>query len=492
MNGLILNLGLKSIRAIIFNNEGKALTHSYKVVNSYLDNDRVEQDPQEWWEKGLSCIKEALKVENKIDFITVTSSAACVIPVTKDGDNLMRTIMVSDKRAKKESDYIQNLSSFKDLPYTSGVYYTIPRILWIKNNCPDIYNLTDKFVSPNDFLIHKLTGEFCIDPLNAGKYFTVNDQYPQELLQELEINIDSLPPIQPIGTKLSLSSEMIQELGLSNEVKVILTTYDAICAFFGSGPEKEGDACDMSGTVTSLRALTHKKIKETESRIFEQKYQDWNVVGGSNNMGGGLIEWALEIFYQKNEHGKLELLKEHFSAETGLLFLPYLLGERAPLWDDHVRGTFLGIERTHNKDDLTRAVLESTGYLLRQLVECVESNDITINRLFVSGGLSRLDIINQIKADILGKEVIKVEEVESTSFGAYSIARKCLDENFNPQPCFKIEKVYMPNLEKHKIYSETYSLFQDTYQHLKEFHEKRKDHLQSRRANSNQIKRTSL
>lgn len=472
MNGLVLNLGLKGIRAIIFGENGKIIAHSYRRINTYLNKDYVEQDPQEWWEKGQQCIREVLRKEKNFDFITVTASAACVVPVTKEGRHLMRTIMVSDKRATEEAGAISRLDSFKEMPYQSRSYYTLPRILWIKKNLPAIYRQTYHFVSPNDFFIHKLTGQFLIDPLNATKYYTVHDQYSQRLLDDLGIEWCKLPPIKPMGSYFHVS-ESACELGFKPGTKVVLTTYDSICAFFGSGPSEEGDACDMSGTVTSLRTLTKKSLSFNETKIFEQKYNDWNIVGGSNNLGGGLVEWLLEIFPKENAHDDLEKLNNLVAAEKGIIFLPYLLGERAPLWDDHVRGAFLGIERFNTKEDLARAVLESTGFLLRQLIETVESNGITIKRLFVSGGLAKLDVINQIKADITGRDIVKIKETESTAFGAYSLARQSLDPSYNRADHLEIEKIYYPDPQKHELYSRAYPLFTTAYHSLKDFHQQR-------------------
>ncbi len=477
MQGLVLNLGLKSIRAIVFDSNGKAKASAFKPVNTFLSRDFVEQQPEKWWEKGLECIKAVLKKENKIDFMTVTSSSACLIPVQQDGACLSNAIMVSDKRALKESLHISQLDSFKKLPFKALPYYSIPKILWIKNNWPKVYAETHKFLSPNDFLFFKLTGGFCIDELNATKYYTLNNSYPKELLKDLNIDEEKLPDIKPIGSAALLSSELCKQLNLDKNVKVVITTYDALCAFFGSRVKEEGDACDMSGTCTSLRVLTKKKIKKGEERIFENKFNEWNIVGASNNLCGGLIDWALEVFYHKHDYDKLDELSNRFSAKTGLIFLPYLLGERAPIWDNEVRGSFLGIERFHDKQDLARAVLEATGFCLRGLIEAIEENGIAVRRLYVGGGLSKIDLINQIKADITGREIFKLKETESTSLGAYCLARQSIDKLFDASSVCAIEKKYSPDLEKHKTYSTAYALFEKAYHCLKEFHHLRANEL---------------
>jgi sugar (pentulose or hexulose) kinase len=473
MKGLVINLGFRSVRAIIFGSDGRILASSSRKVETFLSSEYVEQDPDEWWRKGSECLREVLGKVEDIDFITVTASAACVTPVDEKANPTMRTILVSDKRADKEASYISGLDSFKKLGYEASAYYTIPRILWIKRNRPDIYGRTFKFLSPNDFFIAKLTGDFVIDELNATKYYTVNNEYPRELLRDLEIDEDKLPEIKPIGSMLKLSDETAENFHLRRDLPVVVTTYDAICAFFGSGVREEGDACDISGTVTSVRVLTRRDIRPDESRIFQLRYRDWNIVGGSNNLGGGLIEWLLNNFYMNRTYEDLEKLSNLSSAASGLIFLPYLMGERAPLWDDKVRGCFLGIERFHNRDDMARAVLESTGYVLRSLIEAIEDNGIQVNRIYASGGLARIDLINQIKADITGKKIYKLMEAESTALGAYCLAREVLEPGFDASPLFKIEKEYSPRREVENIYAEAYRLFKAAYRDLRRFHEER-------------------
>lgn len=479
MNGLILNLGFKGIRAIIFDSKGKTISASHRKVNTYLNKDLVEQNPNEWWYEGLICIKEVLNRHNDIDFITVTASSGCLVSTDKKGKSLMRALMVADKRAHKEAEYIGSLKSFQGLPYRPDPTLMIPKILWVKNNRPDIYAETSKFLSPNDFFIYNMTNEFVIDDLNATKYFTVDNKYPDGLLRELEIDTNLLPQIKPVGTVLNLSSHFIEEIGLKKKVPLVLTTYDALSALFGVCTNEEGEACDMSGTVTSMRTLTDKNLQNNETRIFSQKFNDKNIIGGSNNLGGGLIEWLLHTFYSENEYHELETLKTHMSAKTGLLFLPYLLGERAPIWDNQIRGAFLGIERFHTKQDMARAVLESAAFVLRHLLEIIEENDIRIEKIYASGGLSKIDLVNQIKADVTGKEVLKVKETEATSVGAYILARKAIDPDFDAKEFIEVEKVYTPDESTKDIYATAFELFKSAYGGLQEFHRKREDSLQA-------------
>jgi len=186
------DVGTGGNKAVLCDLQGQVLYSVYQSYGiSYPRPEWVEQDPDEWWDKGLECIKEVLKKKGDIDFITVTASSTCVIPVDSDGNCLMRAIMPSDKRAFNEAKHILELESFKKLPYRVDSYFVIPKILWIKNNLPATYNKTHKFLSPNDFLIYKLTNRFLTDELNATKCYTINNKYPKLLISFPPINRNS-------------------------------------------------------------------------------------------------------------------------------------------------------------------------------------------------------------------------------------------------------------------------------------------------------------
>jgi xylulokinase len=478
---LVLNLGLKSIRCIIFNEKGTVIEQASLKINTFIKDEWVEQSPSEWWEKALRIMRiatETEEVSQKISRVSVTSSSACLVYVDDDGTPLGRGIMVSDKRAQKEADDIAALAEFEDVKKATGLgisaYFQLPKILWLKNHKNKAFKKVNKFLSPNDFLLFKLTGKYITDIFNAQKFHFdyIEHKYPQNLLKKIGIDDSRLPPVGNPSQLIGPINDDLNQRFNFNEVKAYLTTYDAICAFLGSGPIDTSVACDVSGTVTSVRAYTNEEITNDLENIFltPMKAHDMYIVGGSNNIGGGLIEWLKQAFYshEKNPYEVMEKeARESTIGGRGLIFLPYLMGERAPVWDNVVRGMFFGIERTHTRRDFARAVFESTAFITADLVNEIVKNGIPVERVRVSGGLARIRFINQIKADVLGMNVEVVENFETTSLGCLALmlaGRKKYDTMKDAiEKIVRIRVVYKPKMEYHEMYKKLFNIYKNIY-----------------------------
>ncbi len=496
-NIMVINLGLKSIRCIIFDSNGMKLGSASAAIQTAIDDVRVEQSPAQWKEKAFDVMQNALSEAraSKISFLTVTTSASCLVCMDANGNPVRDAIMVSDKRAVKEASFINELSSFKPVKEKTGLAVSasllLPKILWVKKNQPDIFEKTAYFLTPNDYLIHFLSGQVVTDYLNALKYHYIlqESSYPLDLLQQIGIPRNKLPDVEDTGICVGpIRSDLADSLGINHNVSVVLSSYDAICSFIGSGVSEDGEASDVSGTVTVFRAVTRKKDLMPSHRVYNLPFHqdDIGIIGGSNNLGGGLIEWVKQCYYQREEFPYEVMEKDARESEVcakGLLFLPYLLGERAPIWNDEARGVFFGLERMHTRRDMTRAVFESTGFIDCDMIEAIREAGASVDTVRLSGGLARVQLISQIKADILGKEVLVLSEFETTSSGAAMIvlhgqgiyaSLKEIADRFAA-----IRMIIRPDIENHKRYIYMYNLYKEAYQSLKPLYTKRMQILQN-------------
>ena len=414
---LIINLGLKSIRVIVFNNDGVTLYSDSIPVHTLLHGERVEQDVVEWKTslyKLLSDLAAKTDLIPKIDFITSTTSSSCVFGYDKNMNPITKVLMVSDKRSSDEVSFIRANPLYIKENRKESVYCAessnVPKLLWFKNNAIDVFKNIKHWLGANEFLNYEFTGEVVTDSLNASKSFYSNthNEYLKDILEDLSIPANLFPEVRDLGSILTLSGSMIKSYPFSKNCKYVITTYDAICAVIGSLSGDSGGVCDVSGTVTSVRALAQMdiKIKDSNSVILRQDIPliQHTLIGSSNNLGGGIIEWYRQAFFQNaTGEGYAEIEDDASKSPpgaNGLIFLPFLLGERSPFTDKDIRGNFFGINRESKRQDFTKAVFESTAYVTNDLIGLIRNENFEVKSLSVSGGLARFDLINQIKADV--------------------------------------------------------------------------------------------
>ncbi len=476
---LVINLGLKSIRGIVFNEEGIQIFSSSRAVHSKLIDDKVEQDTKEWKTKLESILEEIASIDSlndKIEYITSTTSSSCIYGVNEKGEPITKVMMVSDKRASAEAEEIEeiikteNKESLLNCPASS----IIPKAIWYKRNKEKQFNKVKCWMGAGEFLNYYFTGEIITDSLNASKGLYENEAYLENVINKAGIDIKTLPKVENIGFELSVLKNIKREFNFSANAKYILTTYDAICAVIGSYDGEKNTACDVSGTVTSVRVLSDFGLEKQEGAILSQKLCNYDkyLIGASNNLGGGIIEWLKQAFYNEKDSNVYYIMEnnahEISMGAHGILFLPYMLGERSPFKSPNARGVFFGIDRSSTVKEFSRAVFESTAFVSNDLLQLIISNGVQIDSMSVSGGLARFDLINQIKADVTNKRIKVIENFESTAVGAFILLMLSL-KRFNSieeaaSKIIRIRKIINPSDSNHAIYSE----FFDFYKKLNE------------------------
>jgi xylulokinase len=495
---LIINLGLKSIRSIVFNEKGEAVKKYWLPVKTIIDGPFIEQDPNEWWEQAKAVIKASLteEIKEKIGYISVTSSSCCLVMLDEKDQCVNNSIMVSDKRAHEQAKLLKTDERFsflfKNQNHLAEPSYMFPKIMWLKENKAEVFTSVAKFMSSDDFLIYHLTGRFVTDYLNAEKFYydISSGSYPGVLLEHLGMSESMLPKVVEIGdTAGMLKQEVKEEMGLKQDVRVVVSTYDAICAVLGAGVSEEGEVSHVCGTCSSFRVYSNKKISAGMGILAQpMKAMGMYIVGGSNNIEGGVLEWAKDCFYG-DSYPLLPVLffalleagaRQSTLGARGLIFIPYLLGERVPFWDPDVRAVFFGLERNHTRKDIMRSIFETAGFNALNMLKAIEKSGVPVKRIRISGGLSRIDYICKLKADITGREVVVLEEFETTAVGAFMAA--AVNAGLFPDlksaaSVVKIKKVIKPDMKAHKKYQKLQKLYMEIYKSSSKVFRKRKKYL---------------
>jgi len=432
----VLNLGLKSVRAAAFDATGQRIGIVYRPIATLMGEGMVEQDPEEWWRSALETLDELVAtadLRGRVDRITVTGSAGCLVALDGDGRPVRPAIMISDVRAQGHAARIAAHEAYGRLTRASARVspdLMVPKIAWFKEHQPATYAKARWLVSPNDFLVHRLTGEVLTDAATASKFWfdpSGDGDYP-EPLRDLGVDLERLPPVAT-GARaiLPVRPELRDRYGFKPSIRLVLSTYDALCAVYGSGVSRLGEACDVSGTVTSFRVVTERSERDPNGRVFIIPHlaPGRYLAGGSSNLGGGVIEWARQLLYSDDADPYRTLAAEATDTPPGaggLLFLPYLLGERAPVWDSAARGVFFGLGRSHGRGDMIRAIIEGLGYSVFDIADRLAAMGVVADSVSASGGLARIGVVTQVKADMLGVPFVLNEELETTALGAAMVA----------------------------------------------------------------------
>jgi len=471
---LIVNLGLKSIRVIVFDRNGSQVFSDSKPVHTFILNNYIEQDANEWLERLdelLIDLKETTRLITAIEHVTVTTSSSCILGVDRNFNPKTKVIMVSDKRSSEQVELIKKFDGTNKEFSPISTSYTIPKVLWFKEHLSN-FDEVKFWVGSGEFLNYFFTQKIFTDPLNASKsLYKEGSGYRKDLFGKLGLSVKSFPEVKPIGHTVDISEKIKKNYGFKKNCLFTLTTYDAVCSVLGSYNSLENNACDVSGTVTSVRMLIDKnKIKNIKNKspyLIVQKIDliDKVIIGASNNMGGGIIEWLKQAFYDENDSDvyyriENDAIKSGLGS-NGILFLPYLLGERAPFNSTNIRAEFIGINRSSRHYDFTRAAFEATAFVTNDLLLLIK--DLNPKSLSVSGGLARFDLINQIKADVTGLPVYVLGNFESTSLGALILCILANDKSLTYQEIAKdivqIRKVIYPNRKNQDIYKQYFEYF---------------------------------
>ena len=502
---LVINLGLKSIRGIVFDHRGVPLYSKNHPVHTTLSHDKVEQDAAEWkvlLEKILEDLRDNTDLSNKIRYVTVTTSSSCIVGVDEKCHPLTKVMLVSDKRSEHQASFIKQTQQFQkygDTGLTCSSSSLVPKVLWFKDNEPDVYTNVRYWLGAGEIFNYFFTGKYITDPLNAGKAFYSGGEYLVDLIREVGISETVLPEVLQIGSFHTICSEVLHKYKLHPDSQFILTTYDAICAVLGSSNGDTDNACDVSGTVTSVRVLHDQSVTKKSKLLLVQSLDHLKkyLIGASNNLGGGIIEWYKQAFFDTTDQEAYYEMdnqaQECNPGAGGILFLPYLLGERAPFHQPNATASFFGINRNTTQKEFTRSVFESTAYATRGLLELIMESGIKIKSITVSGGLSRFDIINQIKADVCNVPVNVVENFESTSLGAFMLMT--MANNVFPtvegalREFVKIRKVILPSPKNHILYEEYYSMYKELNTIMTPFYDRHRKVKELEGSHKNQIVR---
>jgi gluconokinase len=480
-----IELGTNAVRVYAFDLNGNILGSLKGYCPTFhSEPDHSEQDPDQIFITMLYVLKNLLNdlvhpKKYKVLSICFSASMHSVLAVDKSGSPMGNAITWADNRANKEAAELKNSSLGKKIYKTTGTplhpMSPLTKIAWIKNNEKEKFKQVSKFLSIKGYILQQLTGEYLIDYSIASATGLLNIhkiQWEPEALKFAGITSAMLPDLVPVFTSAGKLNKAYQtSLGLSVDTKLLVGSSDGCMAILGDGINGEGMANITVEDSGAVRVMGDKVLQDDKQRFFnylltENRY----VSGGPTNNGGIIFEWFTRQFGDfKNpfdiEDSMLELINEASgisAGSDGLIFLPYLLGERAPIWNANARGVYFGINIKHTKAHFLRAVIEGILYEIYSIGKTLQEHRAFKN-LSINGSFGTLPFFVQMVADIYNKPVRLRQNYHSVSYGSYLISAtemgiyNSLDEAVKT---VVLGDFVTPEKNNHRTYLKYYKIFE--------------------------------
>jgi len=492
------DLGTSGNKAVLFSADGKlvaAVTSAYET--NFSSGNRAEQDPADWWRAVCESTRGLLeKIDaSKIACVALSGQMMGCLCVDGRGGPLRPSIIYCDQRATAEADRIIEAVGAEEfygiVGHRVSPSYSIEKLMWLKANEPDVYANTFKMLNAKDYINFKLTGEIATDYSDASgtNAFDLNSfTWSERIIDAAGVDAGMFPDLKESTHVLgAVTAGAAKETGLTEGTPVVVGGGDGSCAAVGVGCVKPGMAYNYVGSSSWIAVASERPIVDPAMRTM-----NWaHVVPGFLHPAGTMQTAGSAYQWLKNEVCQVEaaaaedrgvspyeLINQRIARSppgaNGLVFLPYLLGERTPRWNPNARGAFIGLTLSHKREDVLRAVLEGVTYNLAIIVDIFRKH-VPIETVTVIGGGAKGEVWRQMMADIYNARIEKPNYLEeATSMGAAITGGVGvgLFDGFDVIDRFlTIESTHEPNEANREQYLKMMPIFEKCYHALVDVYE---------------------
>lgn len=489
-----IDVGTTAVKSAIFSDDGLLIDQASTEYETYYPyQNAAEQEPDDWWQAVVVTVREILEKtriqSSAIAAIAVSSQGPTMLAVDKTGRPVYPALIWMDQRADDACAFLREKIGADLIFRTTGnainSYYVLPELLWLKQNKPELYAKTYKILQANGYIVLKLTGHYTFDRSQAGLtllYDICTGQWAENLFASLELPLELFPPISECSTVIGeVTTEAAKETGLQVGTPVIAGMVDATAAALEAGAVSDGTICEMTGTSTVIMAAMTRPITDARLTFFPHSVQKTFLLIGPMSSTGASLKWF------KNQLGLAEQnaaallgidpyevmnreVETLAAGPSGIIFLPYLAGERSPIWDNKARGLFFGLSVNTTRAHLIKALFEGTAFGLKHNLDVFTEGGMTVTEIRSVGGGAKSTVWNQIKADITNTPILIPETAIGAPFGDIVLAGYGIGlfpdifETINQ--LVKIRETYEPRAQYVQNYQEMFALYKDLYIHL--------------------------
>jgi xylulokinase len=478
------DLGTTGDKATLFAPDGTVVASTFaSYETTYAQPNWAEQDPAGWQAALFESTRRLVK-RNGGDVAVVSFSGHMngALAVDDDGTPLRPAIIWADQRAVAEAELIRQRCGDAETYALTGnrisPAYTAAKVLWIKEHQPDLFRRTHKILQAKDYAAFLLTGVLATDTSDASLTLLLDlhtRHWAEPMFERLELDPALLPDPVPSATVIgAVTPAAAAATGLRAGTPVVIGGGDGACATVGAGSVRPGQAYNYLGSSSWVALATAEPVLDPTQRTFNLLHLDPDlyVALGTMQTAGGALDWFERLVHDAGQDAPTYAELDAAAAEVapgggGLLFLPYLMGERSPYWNPQARGAFVGLAMPDGRGALARAVMEGVAFNLRHILEVLVSQGVAVDSMRLIGGGGKSTLWRQILADIYGRPIAQLDlPAQATALGAaiaggvgvgiyadYGVA-----QNLAP-----VARVNQPDPVAQARYEPLYTLFKDTY-----------------------------
>ncbi|MNO14450.1 Xylulose kinase [compost metagenome] len=477
-----IDLGTSSVKTLLVDRNGDIkgeATAAYPLIHERPGYS--EQNPEEWVTGTVSCLKQLFKDSGvspeDIDGVSYSGQMHGLVLLDADHNVLRNAILWNDTRTTAECREIESKLGDKLLSITKNAAlegFTLPKILWVQKHEPELFSKAAQFVLPKDYLRYRMTGRVEMEISDAAGTLLLNvaeGEWSQEIVEAFGLPTGFCPPIvgstENTGTVLPEFAELS---GLSTATKVFGGGADNACGAVGAGIVKKGDALSSIGTSGVVLTYEEDKSKDFEGKVhfFNHAHPGAFYAMGVTLAAGYSMSWFKDsLAPELSFNDFLEPVSKVAPGSEGLLFTPYLVGERTPHADSVIRGSFIGLSGTHRREHMARAVMEGITFSLAESFELFRQAGISVERVISIGGGAKNPVWLQMQADIFGTPVVSLKNEQGPAMGAAMMAAVGSGWFSSLKDCAEqfIDYVatYEPIPANVEVYNRLFKLYQQVY-----------------------------
>lgn len=490
MNYLIgIDIGTTNTKAVAYNREGVVLgssSRSYPVI--FPQEGFHELDPRVLLNAALEVMAEVINENrgHRLEAICFSAAMHGLIAVAKNGEPLTNMITWADQRSSEYAAKLRQSPIARKLYERTGtpIHPMSPlcKLMWMKDNLPEVFNAAYKFISIKEFIFFHLFDEYIVDrsiASSTGLFDIYALDWNKDALDAAGIDAGRLSRhVDSTDILRGMKPGFASRFGINEPVPVVIGASDGCLAHIGSNAFREKDISLTIGTSGAVRIMTEEPIYDPRQRIFNYLLAGHQTIsGGPVNNGGNVLEWFAKGFLKKDFFSPedfeafIDEALEVPAGSDGLVFLPYIYGERAPVWDADARGVFYGVSAAHNIAHFMRAIMEGVSFALLDILGSVEEFTGPARHIYASGGFIRSKKWLQLLADVMGRKISVTLAQDSSAAGAVILGMKALGiigSYEEAKSFFSIKDTFEPSTGSREVYRENYKVYSRLYENLKD------------------------